>query len=189
MPIRRIYRKKFHGVILKSGYIYSFKYSSWRNDPKPTIILMYSLEGNHPNTGHQWRFLQGINLSYLPRSMRRAFANEWVRVFERTNGNVRFTFAQPKQTLELFRRLCAGKSTPYKELCELFDKETKTGDDMEKYNDLLSKAVSSIESVFKKRVTAGLQSGRDFVIPDIENQANSQEDFELISWLVIKENN
>jgi hypothetical protein len=92
MAIRRIYRKKFHGVMLKSGYIYTFKYQAWANDPTPVIIFMYSLEGNHPNTGHQFRFLQAINFTYIPKSMRRTFANEWARVFEATNGNVRFTW-------------------------------------------------------------------------------------------------
>ncbi len=92
MAIRRIMRKRFKGVSLKSGYIYSFKYQAWENDPRPTVIFMYSLEGTHPNTGHQWRFLQCVNLSYMPRVMRRTFANEWVRVFERSQGNVRFTY-------------------------------------------------------------------------------------------------
>jgi len=92
MAIRRIFRKKFHGVMLKSGYIYTFRYSSWINDPTPTIIFMYSLEGTHPRTGHQFRFLQAINFTYIPRSMRRSFANEWTRVFQQTNGNVQFTW-------------------------------------------------------------------------------------------------
>lgn len=92
MPVRRILKKKFKGVVLKSGYVYSFRYSPWTADPNPTIILMYALEGTNPNTGHQWRFLQGVNLSYLPRSMRKVFAREWVNVFQRTNGNVIFTY-------------------------------------------------------------------------------------------------
>ena len=53
---------------------------------------MYAFSGTHPSTGRQWRFIQAINFTYVPRSMRKAFANEWVRVFERTNGNVRFTW-------------------------------------------------------------------------------------------------
>jgi hypothetical protein len=92
MTVRRIFQKKFKGIILKSGHVYSFRYRAWSNDPNPLIILMYTLEGTNPSTGHQWRFIQGCNMTYLPRSMRRAFANEWVRVFERTNGNVRFTY-------------------------------------------------------------------------------------------------
>ena len=40
---------------------------------------------------------------------------------------------------------------------------------------------------FQKRTAAGLQSGRDFVIPDKQEQATDASDFELITWLVIKE--
>ena len=75
MAIRRGYKKKYKGVDMKSGYFYTFKYQAWENDPKPTIIFMYTLEGIHPNTGHQWRFFQGINFTYIPRSVRKRFIN------------------------------------------------------------------------------------------------------------------
>lgn len=57
---------------------------------------MYSLEGTHPNTGHQWRFLQGINFTYIPRSIRRQFANQWKEVITRTN-NPKFTWEMVKR--------------------------------------------------------------------------------------------
>ena len=71
-------------------------------------------------------------------------------------------------------------------LCQLFDTETKNGADMKLYNKLLAAAVDSIAKTFQKRVAAGLQSGRDFVIPDQQQQARETTDFELITWLVIK---
>jgi hypothetical protein len=40
--------------------------------------------------------------------------------------------------------------------------------------------------LLQKRTAAGLQSGRDFVIPDKQEQATESSDFELITWLVIK---
>jgi hypothetical protein len=96
MAIRRIYKKKFKGQTLKSGHIYTFKYQAWENDPRPTIILMYSLEGNHPRTGHQWRFLQAINFTYIPRSLRRQFARDWMQVLQRTD-NPRFRWELVKR--------------------------------------------------------------------------------------------
>ena len=39
---------------------------------------------------------------------------------------------------------------------------------------------------FQRRTAAGLQSGRDFVIPDKSKQASKANDFELVTWLVIK---
>ena len=92
MALRIQYRKKIHGVIMQSGHVYSMKYIPWQHDSNPTIIFMNSFSGTHPNTGRQWRFIQALNFTYVPRSSRRAFANEWTRVFERTNGNVRFTW-------------------------------------------------------------------------------------------------
>jgi hypothetical protein len=92
MAVTRKFKKRFQGVTVKSGYIYTFGYTAWENDPKPVVIMMYALDGIHPNTGHQWRFFQAINFTYIPRSMRRTFAADWARIFEVNNGNVRFTW-------------------------------------------------------------------------------------------------
>jgi len=107
-------------------------------------------------------------------------------VYVRDDGTVRFSFAQPKQILEIYRLLCSDKSSAYEQLCQLFDSETNNGSDMQHYNKLLSAGVDSIARTFLKRVAAGLQSGRDFVIPNQQEQAKDSSDFDLITWLVIK---
>jgi SNF2 family DNA or RNA helicase len=107
-------------------------------------------------------------------------------VYVRDDGNVRFSFAQPKQILEIYRLLCSGKVAAYEQLCQLFDTETKNGMDMCLYNKLLAAAVDSIAKTFQKRVAAGLQTSRDFIIPDQKEQARETTDFELITWLVLK---
>ena len=107
-------------------------------------------------------------------------------VYILNDGTVRFSFAQPKQILEIFRLLCAGKPAAYEQLCQLFDSETNNGADMSPYNTLLTTAVASIARTFQKRVAAGLQSGRDFVIPNQQDQAKDTTNFELVTWLVIK---
>ncbi len=45
---------------------------------------------------------------------------------------------------------------------------------------------ASIARTFQKRVAAGRQSGRDFVIPDQQQQARETTEIELIIWLVVK---
>jgi len=70
---------------------------AWQNDPKPTVIIMYHLEGINESTGHQWRFFQGLNFTYLPRSIRRRFIKEWLTVLERNKGDVRFTWEMVKR--------------------------------------------------------------------------------------------
>ncbi len=107
-------------------------------------------------------------------------------LYIRYDGTVRFTFTQAKNTLSMFQKLSVGKAVPYQALCDLFDRETENGAKMEKYGDLLAKAVNAIVRTFQKRAAAGLQSGRDFVIPDKREQATESSDFELITWLVIK---
>jgi len=107
-------------------------------------------------------------------------------VYVLQDGTVRFSFAQPKQILEIYRLLCSGKAAAYEQLCQLFDTETQNGSDMNLYNKLLDAAVESIARTFQRRVAAGLQSSRDFVIPNQQEQARETTDFELITWLVIK---
>lgn len=108
-------------------------------------------------------------------------------VYVLRDETVRFTFAQPKQILEIFRALCAGKKQAYQELCDLFDAETHNGADMTRYTALLDAAVRSIEKTFTKRALSSLQNSRGAVLPDKSQQANSKTDFELITWLVIRD--
>ena len=91
MAVRRKFNKSFKGVRMRSGHIYTFKYQAWEHDPRPVIILMYALDGIHENTGHQHRYFQGINFTYIPRSIRKTFARDWAKMVQR-NPNMRFTW-------------------------------------------------------------------------------------------------
>jgi len=95
MAITRKYKKKFKGVDLQSGHFYKFRYQAWENDPEPTVIFMYWLQGIHPRTGHQWRFIQCINFTYVPRTIRKRFVEEWKAQLEKTN-NPKFTWEKVK---------------------------------------------------------------------------------------------
>ena len=91
------YKKRFKRVNWISGRVYQFRYQSWENDPNPTIIFMYAFSGTHPNTNHEWHFLQGINFSYIPRAHRRAFAKDWIKQFEKNKGDVKLTYRMVKR--------------------------------------------------------------------------------------------
>ena len=58
---------------------------------------MYSFSGTHPRTGRQWRFMQCINFTYVPRNIRKTFAKVWIKEFERMKGNTRFTYDKVKR--------------------------------------------------------------------------------------------
>ena len=92
MALHIHYKKKINGVNFISGYCYQFNYQAWNADPRPTYIHMYAFTGTHPKTGRQWRFIQGLNMTYLPRVMRKAFAQDWIKQMKRTNGNAKLTW-------------------------------------------------------------------------------------------------
>lgn len=107
-------------------------------------------------------------------------------LYIRNDGVVRLSFAQPKQILEIFRALCSGKTTPHENLCNLFNQETRNGEDTSFYNELLKKSVVSIENTFRKRTIGNLLSSRDGVLAEQKKQVSSVTNFDLITWLVIK---
>lgn len=109
-------------------------------------------------------------------------------IYVREDKEVRFSFAQPKQILEIYRHLCLNRTTPYQQLCDLFDQETRHGNDMALYNELLEKAVASIEQTFTKRnATQLITGGRGGVLVAQQKQVTQSTDFDLITWLVIKD--
>lgn len=108
-------------------------------------------------------------------------------IYIREDGEVRYNFTAPKQILEIFRAVCQGQDEPYAKLCELFDEQTQNGKEMGSYSDLLEKAVQAIASQFARKTTGNLFSGRGGKLTDTTKQAKNSSDFELISWLIIKE--
>ncbi|MEI6708468.1 MAG: helicase-related protein [Methylococcales bacterium] len=106
-------------------------------------------------------------------------------LYIQTNGQVIYNFAQAKQILSIFKQLCAGIETAYKELCEVFDQQTQDGQDMTQYNDLLKKAIEQLSAAFQKREIAHLQTGRGAMLLDATQRINEQTDFNLVTWLII----
>lgn len=102
-------------------------------------------------------------------------------------GDVVCDHLSPKQMLDDLRLLCKGKDAPYKELCRSFNKYTRDGRDMRAYSRLLEhaihsivdvKAESDIDSLFKSGGTSALNA-----------QVNGLDDFELISFFVVRQEN
>lgn len=104
-------------------------------------------------------------------------------IYIRDDGEIRFNFVQAKQVLDMYRELCVGVDTPYDDLCDLFDKQTLHGAEMEHYNDLLDKAIQSLRTSYGTRAIENLLSGGK--LPDSAEHINHMTDFELITWLVI----
>ncbi|MCS1409210.1 MAG: RNA polymerase-associated protein RapA [Verrucomicrobia subdivision 3 bacterium] len=113
--------------------------------------------------------------------------NPYYLVYVRSDGEIRSNFMYPKQILSIYRALCQGQTEPFKDLCEAFDQETDNSRKMHEYTRLLNRAIDAIKHGFKKRAVQSMLGDRNAVIPKTSEQPISEEDFELITWLVIKE--
>ena len=100
------------------------------------------------------------------------------------DGEVICDHLAPKNMLDNMRAACRGKHEPDKELCNLFNEETKDGRDMSHYSDLLQDAIHSIIEVKEESDIMSLFSeGETTALTD---EIQGLDDFELICFLVIK---
>lgn len=110
----------------------------------------------------------------------------YLLVYILEDGNVRYSFTQPKHILDIYRTLCTGKSIAYTELCNLFDAQTKNGTDMSPYDMLVAKAAKSLGSTFQAKAAGALITDRGFNLPSAKDQVGDKTELELVTWLVIK---
>ncbi len=112
--------------------------------------------------------------------------NPYFLIYIRSDGTVRFNYTHARQILEIYRLLCQGRKTPYEACCEIFNEETQNGADMTEYTTLLKKAVDDIIRMFKKKGSQKLTSDRGALLIPTPKQLYNMENFELVTWLVIK---
>lgn len=100
-------------------------------------------------------------------------------------GEVFIHHLEPKKLLDSFRFLCRGKDAPEKALCKAFNRETKDGKNMSRYSGLLQEAIKSmIERKEESDLDSFLVGGH---VSFLDESIKGLDDFELISFLVIKE--
>jgi len=105
-------------------------------------------------------------------------------VYIKDDGDVVVDHLHPKDLLDKMRLLCKSIATPEMALCRAFNKETRDGLRMNKYSELLGKA---IESIVKKKEESAIDSFLDGVVGELfELIIPGLDDFELICFLVIK---
>ena len=99
------------------------------------------------------------------------------------DGSILSNHLNVKNTLDILRLICKGKSEPIKEAYEKFNQETNDGNDMNKYSELLNQSIDSIihikeesdiDSLFRRGGTTML-----------ENDITGIDDFELIAFVAI----
>ena len=99
---------------------------------------------------------------------------------------IRLGFPRVREILTLFRDLCRGKTKPLDALCAAFDAETRTEDGMAKITAEMNAAVASIVGQFREQARKNLAGSRAGKIPRKSDQPGEPADFELVSWLVIR---
>ena len=105
-------------------------------------------------------------------------------VYIKDDGEVLVDHLHPKDLLDKMRLLCKPMAKPDIALCRDFNRETSDGLRMEKYSELLGKAIHSIVSVKEQSDMDSFLDG--FVGELFEEKVSGLDDFELICFLVIK---
>jgi len=111
---------------------------------------------------------------------------DYYLVYVRDDGEVRYNYTHAKQVLELFGELAREKTEALLRLCAAFDRETDNGQEMAKYDQLLYHVFAAVSGQFERQ-EAGALSRRDGVLSKSSERPRGADDFELVTWLVIKD--
>ena len=104
------------------------------------------------------------------------------------NGDIRFGCSNARKILDSFELATSGKDSPDQKLCDLFDEETKGGELMLDYDQLLDAVIRHFVKAHaeKNRMKIGKGGGHDGIIEKKENTPQQAENFELVTWLVLQ---
>ena len=109
-------------------------------------------------------------------------------VYVLDDGAIRYGCGAARHVLEAFERAVAGKASPVTALCDRFDRETEHGNRMERYDALLNEATAQIRQAHVGTQARGLSldGNPGFVLPKASETPRSADDFELVTWLVVR---
>lgn len=105
-------------------------------------------------------------------------------VYIKDSGEVLSNHLNVKNTLDVVRAISRGISMPIPEVFTIFNQETDDGKNMNKYSELLGSSIESILNVKDESDIDSLFSGGGTTA--LRNTVKGLEDFELITFLVIK---
>ena len=105
-------------------------------------------------------------------------------VYVKNDGSILYTYERSREILDIYKALCLGKTEPIMELCNKFNNQIQTQEGMELYSKLLKSAIKGITSYYQNNLF-NQNTGRGGMIPTNDNQIKSDDDFELITWLII----
>lgn len=101
-----------------------------------------------------------------------------------SEGELVLSFTQSKKILDVYQKLSAGETEVFVDLVNNFKKETKQGKDMSNYVKLLESTVQEIVGKNEEKGIASLFTAGGTA--SLNDEIRSLDDFEVISYLVIK---
>ena len=107
--------------------------------------------------------------------------------YARDDGTVRYVFKHARQVLTLFGAVARGRTRPLRDLVAAFDKETNQGADMARYETMVRAAVRATAGSYRRTTLKDLTQRRGGKLATRSRQPRDAADFELVTWLVIRE--
>lgn len=107
-------------------------------------------------------------------------------VYVTQDQEVYYSYGQVKKILDLYRSLCHGTDKVLKELVSSFNKETKFNKKMDDYTNLLKVATDEIIGKSNEEEVNSIFSFTGLNLFNVD-QTQNKESFEVISYLIIKE--
>ena len=122
-----------------------------------------------------------------PRQRTASPVHPYYLVAIKDDGTIRFGCSNARQVLQAFESAASGHNKPIRNLCDWFDRETKQGARMERYDSLLNDFIAHVQQSLAANVTRGLgkDGSRDFLLPKTSETPQKASDFELVTWLVL----
>ena len=105
-------------------------------------------------------------------------------VYIQDDGKLKYNYTHSKRILDYYKKLCSGQNQVLTDLVSIFNEETSGGKNMDKYSYLLEQSINSIIGKKEEKGIASLFSKGGTRLS--KNVFTGIEDFELISFLVIK---
>lgn len=105
-------------------------------------------------------------------------------VYISLDGEVLINHFHPKEILDVMRRFAKGKSTPDRELCGQFNRETNHGKHMRKVSQLLEESIKSMIEVKDEGDMESFFTGVQTTF--LTDNFSELDDFELVCFMVVK---
>lgn len=104
-------------------------------------------------------------------------------VFVDDSGNIQLNYNQPKQILDVLKKICTGFTSPQNEIVARFNHLTHSGKDMSHYQELLERAVVAVAGKQQEQGVKSLfQRGGIRLAGESDRSVN---DFEVVAFVAL----